>query len=159
MTGRDDTAPAVRVARARHRGGSFVTLRVWWAKVTEPRHLSVIFGGVYTVAMLTGWATLAVPPQTIANELGPALSVAWAVLFIAGGLLGMVTVLPGWWQWERWGIYFCAAGIGIYGYVIVHLHFTSEGSRLTQLGILAFGLALFAVRFSLIWGRTYGPRG
>ena len=155
MTGTEGTAPAVRVARARQHGG---TLRLLWAKVTEPRHMSVIYGGVYTIVLLTGLATLAVPPQTIASELGPVLAGVWAALFIIGGLLGMATVLPGWWQWERWAIAFVVAGIGLYGYVITTLHFTTPGSRLTQLGVLTLALMVFIIRFSLIWGRTYGPR-
>lgn len=156
---RDSTSPSVRRLQARRHQGIIRVLTTLWAMVTEPRHMSVIYGGVYTLVALTGIGTLAVPPQTIASELGPVLSVAWATLFIFGGALGMVTVLPGWWAWERWAILLTLAGIGIYGLVITTLHFTAAGSRLTQMGVLALASSVFVVRWALIRGRTYGPRG
>lgn len=133
-------------------------IRSLWERITEPRHLSVIYGAVYTIAFLTGLATIAVPPQSIAGELGPVLSVLWACMFIIGGALGIVTVLPGWWKWERWACAFVLAGIAIYGGVVLTLHFTSTGSRLTQLGVLLIASLVFVIRIALIWGRTYGPR-
>lgn len=133
-------------------------LRRLWERVTEPRHMSLIYGGIYTIATLTGIVTLMVPPMTIAGELGPVLTVLWAGLFILGGTLGMLTVLQGLWAWERWGAGLVIAGIGIYGLVIATLHFTAEGSRLTQLGVLALAAAVFVVRWAMIRGRTYGPR-
>lgn len=51
-----------------------------------------------TRRQVCGIATLSVPPQTIAGELGPVLATAWALLFLLGGILGMATVLPGWWK-------------------------------------------------------------
>lgn len=156
---RDSTLPTVRRLQARRHQGFARVVTTLWAMVTEPRHLSVIYGGVYTLVTLTGIATLAVPPQTIATELGPVLAVAWAILFIVGGVLGMVTVLPGWWAGERWAILLALAGIGIYGFVITTLHFTAAGSRLTQMGVLALASSVFVVRWALIRGRTYGPRG
>lgn len=158
MTGFDATAPSVRRARAHHVRGISGPIRRAWARVTEPRHMSVVYGGVYTVAALIGVATFLVPPTTIAGELGPMLSSAWAALFIVGGVLGMSTVLPGWWKWERWAIALNLAAIGIYGYVVITLHFTATGSRLTQLGVLVLAALLFIVRWLLIRGRTYGPR-
>lgn len=133
-------------------------VRRWWERVTEPRHVSVIYGGVYTIALLTGILTVLVPPVTIRGELGPVLTMMWAGLFVIGGAIGMCTVLNGWWAWERWGSILIITGIGIYGFVITTLHFTTEGSRLTQLGVLALAASVFVVRWTMIRGRTYGPR-
>lgn len=133
-------------------------LRRWWERITEPRFLSVIYGGVYTIGMLTGVATLLVPPTTISGQLGVPLTFAWSLFFIVGGVIGMVVVLPGWWAWERWACVFSLTAIGIYGFVISTLHFTAAGSRLTQIGVLALAAAVFAIRLVLIKGRSYGPR-
>lgn len=135
-------------------------LRTAWRKISDPRHLSVLYGGIYTIALLAGVVTLWVPPITITGALGPVLTTIWAALFILGGALGMWTVLPGWWKWERWALALILAGIGIYGYVVATLHFTAtgSGSRLTQLMILALAGSTFVVRWVLIRGRTYGPR-
>ena len=159
MSELDATAPGVRRARARQHSGFAGRVRMLWALVTEPRHMSVIYAVVYMVVTVTGIATLVVPPVTIAGALGPILSVAWALLFTLGGLLGMITVAPGWWKWERWSIALILVGIAIYGYVIAILHLTTAGSRLTQLGVLILAAAVFIVRWALIRGRTYGPRG
>jgi hypothetical protein len=121
--------------------------------------MSVIYFVIYVGWLLTGVATLVSPPNTISGELGPVLTIAWALLFIVGALVGLVTVLPGWWKWERWACHISLAGVAIYGFVVLNLHFTSPGSRLTQLGVLYFGgAAVFVVRLAMIWGRTYAPR-
>lgn len=151
------TSPALRKDRARTSGRPFRRLRLAWAMVSEPRYLSVVYGGIYTVAALTGAVTLINPPQTIAGELGPMFSVMWALLFLLGGMLGMGTVLQGLWKWERWGNYLVLGGIVIYGGVISTLHFTASGSRLTQLGVLFLAAMVFVVRITVIRGRTYGP--
>ena len=133
-------------------------MRALWQSISNPRHLSLIYFSAYGIALLTGLVTLAVPPTSIAGELGPVYTIAWSVFFILGGILGLATALQGWWKWERWACWFTLAGIGIYGGVVLTLHFTSVGSRLTQLGVLLLAATLFAVRVTMIWGRSYGPR-
>jgi hypothetical protein len=120
--------------------------------------MKVAYGGIYTIAALTGVVTLLVPPNTIQGEIGPVLTLLWSALFILGGLGGMCTVLPGWWKWERWSLAFCLVGIGIYAFVITALHFTSSGSRLTQLGVLLLAASTFIIRWLLIRGYSFEPR-
>lgn len=157
MTPLEDTYPGVRRERVNRTTGPVGTVRKAWAAITEPRHMSVIYGAIYTVAAFGGVVTLVVPPQTISGELGPALSAIWACLFLGGGLLGMSTVLQGWWKWERWASAFMLAGLGIYAFVIASLHLSEQGSRLTQLSVLLLAASVFIVRLALIRGRTYGP--
>lgn len=131
-----------------------------WERVSEPRLMSAIYFGIYVGWLLTGFATLLDPPNTISGELGPVLTIAWALLFILGAGVGLATVLGGWWKWERWACRISLAGVGIYSFVVASLHFTSPGSRLTQLGVVYFGgAAVFVVRMVMIRGRSYAPRG
>ena len=134
------------------------SIAAFWERVTEPRHIKVVYVWVYTVAMLTGLATLLYPPQSIEGVLGRALMVAWSTLFLVGGFGGMVTILPGWWKWERWSISAVLMGIAIYGAVLLSLHFTQQGSRLTQMGVLLLASAVFVVKWMLIRFYSFEPR-
>lgn len=130
-----------------------------WEKVSEPRILNAIFWVGYVVTFLTGVVTLVAPPMTVTGEIGPVLAILWAYMFILGGAIGATTALRGLWAWERWGILLGWAGLAVYAIVITVLHFTSPGSRLTQLGILTLAALFFLARWVLIRGRTYGPTG
>lgn len=134
-------------------------IRKAWESITEPRHLKAVYFVVYAVAFVTGIATLVAPPQTIAGALGPPLTVAWSVFLITGGTGGLFTVFPGWWWAERLSIALVLAGLGIYAVVVASLHFTSDGSRATQLGVIALATAPFLVRWTLIRRFSFEPRG
>lgn len=133
-------------------------VRRMWQGVTEPRHLKVFYLGIYMVAFLTGVVTLLWPPNSIEGALGAALTVTWSVFFLAGGMGGMISVLPGWWWAERLSIGLCVTGIGIYGTVVLSLHVTGTGSRLTQLGMIALASGVFLVRWLLIRKFTFEPQ-
>ncbi len=133
--------------------------RTAWLGIKEPRVIRVIFLIGYLVTIGTGVATLTNPPRTIEGELGPILSVSWSLFWIVGGLVSASTVLNGWWQLERYGVVASMFGIGIYGVVIVMLHYTAGGSRLTQLGILSIGMLFFVLRLAWIRGHDFEPRG
>ncbi|MFT4258040.1 hypothetical protein [Microbacterium sp.] len=138
--------------------GRFAALRSLWDRVTEPRRLKALYAFLYAVATGTGVVTLLFPPQSVEGVLGRALVVVWSSLFIAGGVGGMSTVLNGRWKWERWSIGSILMGIGIYGAVVLSLHFTSSGSRLTQLGVLVLAAGLFVVKLELIRWYSFDPR-
>lgn len=133
-----------------------------WGKVTKPRHVKVIYLVIYLLSALIGLVTLIKPPQTIAGEVGPLLSVVWASLFILGGLVGTITVLPGWWWAERLlGIAPILIGLTIYLSVVVVLHaqsIESGGSRATQVGIIMLAASPFILRFFFIKEYSYEPR-
>jgi hypothetical protein len=133
-----------------------------WGKVTKPRHVKVIYLVIYTLSALIGLVTLIKPPQTIAGEVGPLLSVIWASLFILGGVFGTITVLPGWWWGERLlGIAPIVLGLAIYFCVVVALHaqpVDAGGSRATQVGIILLAASPFILRFFFIKEYSYEPR-
>lgn len=133
-----------------------------WGRVAKPRHVKVIYQVIYLLSALIGMVTLTNPPQTIAGEVGPVLSVVWASLFIVGGLVGIVTVLPGWWWVERLlGIAPILIGLAIYLSVVVVLHWQSidtGGSRGTQIGIILLAASPFILRFFFIKEYSYEPR-
>lgn len=129
-----------------------------WLRIKEPRVLRVLFLLGYLVTLCMGVATLTNPPATIEGELGPILSVSWSLFWVVGGIAGAATVLPGWWQVERYAVAAAMFGIGIYGVVVGVLHFTSDGSRLTQLGALVVALLFFVIRLVLIRGHDFEPR-
>ena len=130
-----------------------------WDSITEPRHLKAVYFLLYIVLTLTGLVTLLVPPTSIAGELGEPLAVAWSVFWLLGGFGGMLTVFPGWWWAERLSIGLMWAGFGIYGIVVLSLHFTSSGSRLTHLGVILFALVAGLGRFVQIRKYSFEPRG
>lgn len=135
-----------------------MSITAWWLRIKEPRVLRVVFLLGYVVTLLTGVATLVSPPRTIEGELGPILSVSWALFWILGGAAGAATVLPGWWQVERYAVAAALFGVGIYGLVVVVLHATEEGSRLTQFGVLITAFLFYVLRLVLIRGHDFEPR-
>lgn len=135
-----------------------MTVRRLWRAISEPRHLKVTYWVFYTIAFLTGVVTLFAPPRSIEGALGPALTTIWALFVVVGGFGGMLTVLPGWWWAERLSIVLIWCGSGIYFVVVLSLHLTMDGSRLTQLGWITLGGCLFFVRWLLIRNYTFEPR-
>ena len=133
-------------------------LRRLWESITEPRHMKVTYAAIYALVLATGIATLLGPPRSIEGELGSVLTVIWSVFLIVGGTAGALTVLPGWWWAERLSLILTMTGITIYGLVVLSLHLTQEGSRLTQLGMILLAMSVFAVRWMLIRHYSFEPR-
>ena len=131
-----------------------------WEAITEPRHLKVAYLLIYLGTIAVGVVTISWPPHTIEGPLGTVATTLWASLFIAGGLAGAVTVLPGWWWAERTlGIGLILIGLGIYLSVAVTLHVQSAtGSRLTQIGIIVLAACPFLLRGLVIREYSYEPR-
>lgn len=133
-----------------------------WERITEPRNMKVAYLAIYLVTALIGVVTLVMPPQSIAGEIGPLITTVWASLFILGGTVGAVTVLPGWWWAERLlALAPVAIGLAIYAAVVVVLHLQSTdtgSSRMTQVGTIVLASAPFAIRFLVIREYSYDPR-
>lgn len=129
-----------------------------WARLSEPRHLKVLYAIIYAIVLSTGIATLFEPPRSIEGQLGFTLTVIWSVFLVVGGFGGMLTVLPGWWWAERLSLILTLAGIGIYGTVVLSLHFLAGGSRLTQTGMVLLAASVFTVRWLLIRRYSFEPR-
>ena len=133
-------------------------VQVAWQRITEPRHLKAAYAAIYLLVLATGVATLLSPPQSIEGQLGNVLTVIWSVFLIVGGFGGTLTVFPGWWWAERLSLILTLAGIGIYAVVVLSLHIISEGSRLTQLGMILLAGSVFAIRWMLIRRYSFEPR-
>lgn len=137
-------------------------LRRAWLSITEPRHMKVTYLVIYLLTVCIGIATMLSPPQTIDGLVGPIITTIWASLFILGGVIGAVTVLPGWWWVERLlGIAPVMLGLTIYLTVVIvlHMHGLETGSsRLTQIGIILLAAAPFTIRALVIREYSYEPR-
>lgn len=136
-------------------------LRFWWLKVPDPRIISILVGTVYAVAflLLGGVGTLVAPPQTIVGEVGERTMIAVGCLFLLGAVVGMIGGTLDHWELERVGIAFMTVGALVYAYIVFTLHFTSSGSRLTQLAMLTAAVGFLALRLAMIWRYDYKPRG
>lgn len=137
-------------------------LRRLWAMIAEPKHMKLAYLIIYLLTIGIGAVTLISPPQTISGEVGPIITTVWASLFILGGIVGAVAVLPGWWWAERLlGVAPVLLGLGIYLCVATVLHvqgWESGSSRLTQMGIILLASTPFVLRFLVIREYSYEPR-
>ena len=134
-------------------------LQTWWLRVPMPRELSVAFTVLYSLALGTGVVTLLWPPVSLSNEVGgPQVMASVGVLLIAGAIVSMIGGALEHWKVERIGLWLMAWSLLIYGAIILTLHFSSTGSRLTQLGVIGMALTAFLVRYLMIWRFTFRPR-
>lgn len=135
-------------------------LRMRWATfVPEPRYASTVYAIAYSLFVLTGLATLTVPPQTLVGLLGEAGMALVGWFFFLGGVVGMGAGWREWWELERWAIAMMLIGLAAYAWIVLQLHFQSPGSRLTQLGIILIAACVLTLRVGMIWRYPYKPRG
>lgn len=134
--------------------------RGWWLLVPEPRELSLAFSALYLLALCTGLVTLISPPLSISREVGgPQIMASVGGLLVAGALVSMLGGAIEHWKLERIGLWLQSWALLLYAVIVLMLHFTTPGSRLTQLGVIGMALAAFLVRYLMIWRFTYRPRG
>lgn len=131
----------------------------WERLVPEPRWVSSMYTVGYVIMLMTGVVTLFNPPQTLTGAVGDVSMKIVALLWIVGGVIGMIAGQREWWEGERFAVGMMLVGIIFYGWIIVSLHFTQDGSRLTQLGILAIAALFLLLRFGFIWRYDFKPRG
>lgn len=135
-------------------------LRDWWLKVPMPRELSVAFTILYVIALCTGTFTLLWPPLSLSNEVGgPQVMASVGVLLVMGALISMLGGSMEHWKLERIGLWLMSWALLIYAAIVLLLHLQSDGSRLTQLGVICMALVAFLIRYLMIWRFTYRPRG
>lgn len=132
------------------------TLAVW-LRIQEPRIVTILQFFIYLCAMAAGYFALQSPPRSIEATAGSGLTFYWSILLLGGGILGAVTVLPGWWLFERAATIACFGAASIYGINIYSLHATESGNRLPQL----FMIMIVALHFTTRWFRirrySYDP--
>ena len=127
------------------------------AWVADPKSVSLWAATAWAITTLGGVFAFGSPPTSIANELGPWITTAWAVLFILGGTLAVAGALPGWWYVERAGIILLATGLAVYDGVIWTLHFTTPGNRAVQGSVVLALIAMSFARYARIRGATLDP--
>lgn len=133
-----------------------------WLRVREPRVITAISGAYWLIFVCMGVAAFVAPPQSIAAELGPIRTELWASFLLVGGALGFIgccLLTAVWWRWvEHAGMIAAAGGLALYFTVVMTLHYTQEGSRLTQaLGLVGLVVGLL-LRWALArWLYAHGP--
>lgn len=125
-----------------------------WLLLHEPRVVTAAQSIVWVFWALIGLAAVLAPPMTIAHEIGPTLTGAWAGMLLIGGVLGFIGCVPGWWWVERSGIIATGTGAATYLFVVVSLHYAAPGNRLVQAGFITAAIASLVVR----WLRISGPQ-
>ena len=134
--------------------------RTWWLRVPMPRELSVAFTLLYSIALMTGVATLLWPPMSLSREVGgPQVMASVGALLVLGAVIAMLGGAREHWKLERIGLWLMAWALLIYAVIVTVLHYTSEGSRLTQLGVISMALIAFLIRYLMIWRFTFRPMG
>lgn len=136
--------------------------KLYW-KITEPRHVKVVYFFFYLLAVVAGILSFLFTPHSVSGMLGPVLSGVWASLFLVGGLAGAVSVLPGWWWAERLlGISLIGMGLAVYLSVAVMAHFELWAevgiSRLTSVAIICMASMPLILRFLFIREYSFEPR-
>lgn len=135
-------------------------LKPWWERMPEPRELSTIYTIIYGVALLTGIVTLANPPRSLSAEVGQAAMASVGALLIAGAVIAMAGGANEHSRLEKIGLNLQVWALLIYASIVTILHFTTAGSRLTQVGVIILALlGCFGARWLLIWRRDKPDRG
>ena len=128
------------------------------ARLHEPRIISAIYGGVYTIALLVGLYNFFDPPRTIMEAAdNPILLYAIAGGISAGGALGVYTVAAGVYWLERYATGLLGGGISLYWIISLWLTLFSGGSRWMSLMTTTFAVTLILVRYYWISDRPYNP--
>lgn len=134
-----------------------------WALLREPRTVTALSGAGWVIVLGIGLAALANPPLTISYAIGPTLTYVWSGFLMLGGLAGSIgcLLLPApWWRWvEQIGIYAALTGTAIYAVVVTMLHFTTDGSRLVQVGFILLAAISLLTRWVRISDTALRRRG
>lgn len=139
------------------RGAGLSLLRRAWLRIHEPRVVAIVHALTYTILACGGITALIQPPSSISGEIGAVSMTLLAGMLTAGGVIGLVTVLPGWWWVERYGVALIIAACIIYGWIISVLHVVQAGNRLLQLSIVLGLVGHLIIRLIRIKERPYDP--
>lgn len=124
----------------------------------DPRDISVVYTIVYIVTLYTGIVTILQPPSSLSLAVGgPQTMALVGILMTMGAVAALVGGAGEWWRMERIGVLGAGAGVLIYAAIVLGLHLTTEGSRLTQLGVIVLAELLFVVRMMMIRTFTFRP--
>ncbi|MEV8029278.1 hypothetical protein [Cellulosimicrobium funkei] len=134
-------------------------LAALWAKVHEPRAVSVAYFVIYTSGALAGLYATFVPPSSIQGEIGAGTMTGLSVLLTIGCAIGAVAALPGIYWLERTAVLSIALAMLLYLAVVLVLQVQEpQGNRLLQAWVIfAVLLMQVPVRWVRIKARPYRP--
>lgn len=134
-----------------------IGVREWplgvWKSIAEPRVQRVAYLVVYLLHIVAGIALAAVQPRAADYEFGLLVTNAWASFFIVGGLLGSISVLPGWNYVERVGLLSLMFAIALCSIFIAANPWSPAGLEIVIWALITGWLVVFLYRLWEI--RTY----
>lgn len=134
-------------------------LRALWARIREPRVISVAYFVMYTSGVAAGvYATIS-PPSSIEGQIGSNAMAALTVLLTFGCALGSVAALPGIYWLERTAVLSIALSAFIYLAILATLQAQQPGNRMLQAWFVTFVLGMQLVRWVRVSERPYRPVG
>lgn len=140
------------------RAAGWGPIKRFWARLHEPRVISAIYGGWWTLATVLGGYSIIWPPRTIEALAGDVLMMIIAGFITIGGIVGMVSVARGAFWSERFAVAFAVMGLCGYLAMVGYLWWSSEGNRGLQSFALV-GAALFTgIRLHWVNDRPYSAQ-
>lgn len=93
-----------------------------YMKIAPPRLRRLVYFAIYIILSVLSIAQLMKPPAAIVNALGGMFLVYFTVGFIIlGTVIGVITVLPGVWVFERVALVSISFGVVMYSAVLLSL--------------------------------------
>jgi 4-amino-4-deoxy-L-arabinose transferase-like glycosyltransferase len=132
-------------------------LSALWARIHEPRAVSIIYFVMYTLGALAGLYSTANPPSSLEGQFGTMAMAALTALLTFGCTLGAVAALPGIYWLERSAVLSVALAALIYLSIVLVLHTQNDGNRLLQGWFVLFVLGMQGVRWVRVSARPYRP--
>lgn len=132
-------------------------LAALWARVHEPKAVSIIYFAMYTLGAIAGLYATLDPPRSIEGQIGTTAMTALAVLLTFGCVLGAIAALPGVYWLERSAVASVALSAATYLGILLALHTYEGGNRLLQSWFVIFVLGMQAVRWVRVRERPYRP--
>jgi len=135
-------------------------IRRLWARVNEPRVVSVSHALVYLVLLSAGLYALVNPPTTLEGAAGTFSMRLLAGTLAIGGAIGAPTALAGIWWLERTAVALVALATTVYLGLTLALQATSPPGTnrfLSAAMILSVLILHFPVRWYRVRQRPYAP--
>lgn len=139
-----------------------IGVREWpigvWKRIAEPRVQRVTFFAVYLLHVVAGIALAAVQPAAANYEFGAVVTFVWAGFFVLGGLLGAISVLPGWNFVERVGVLSLMFAIALCSLFIAANPWSPTGLEIVIWSLVTSWIVVFLYRLWEIRGYAIAPK-
>ena len=128
-----------------------------WGWIKQPFDISVGMWLFYVTLFSLSVATYLMPPYTVLTYMGSHVTWLWPALWVVGSLVGAVTVLQGWFIFERAGLLFIFGGSLLYLATAVEAQLSSDGNRWGQIAAMLIGMWFLWYRFRTIYLHDISP--